>query len=694
MEMKLSKPTKLFIIYGLPLSLALYLAGPLSNRIGEFPPLELSLFPILSVLILLLLIFMRWDDNQFRYHWTVSIVSSAFLFLSVFVLYGTPTTLGDIKWDNYFSISMISKFSQTWANVDFNFKGLSSHYPFYFHYLLGKLSAVLSLPPEWIFKQGALAVIYLAPVLSFFFLLKTRDAKLSLFIFLSQFASVYAAGGNFYLFQKPYELLVLFLLLPWYSYYLAGQKEGFRKAMTGGIIGGMLFGTYYYWFLPLAVSLPFLLLQEAKEGQWRKKILYLAYLGFFFFLTSAPYTLPYLKDLIFRGAEPWSGRHYISYFYLSHLYSFLGLAYLMGLLYIVYRRFLFPLLVGTLSWIFLAYLFTMGKSPLLPHKTSPFLTLILLAGLASMLHEISLKRPELRRVFAAFLFLFTTNPLLYQISQVETKGFRKQLMGFSRDALSEDSALAELFKGKVILTTHRVNRSLNPFHFVYFFLPTASIFAHPSALLSQRIAFLQLLSYSENPIFVRWALVHNKFERINFVWLQKGKYITLLMDKFPYTYPNSLFTLKMEFSPRAFSALRRPWRRKYRYLYEVKDIRLKDRENLGLLEKIIYNDFTRFKKIPIKERPLAEAGGFKIYRDAAKLILINEKCSEKTLIPGFFVRYEPSGKEEKFDPKKRGAFYRGKCVIPLKFPELEFSEIRLGQIKDEVILWEARVRAN
>ncbi len=692
--MRLSRTAKLFAIYGLPLSLALYLAGFLSNKVGEFPPLELSLFPILSISVLLLLIAARWDDNRLHYHWIVSIVSSALLFLSSLVLYGTPTTLGDIKWDNHFSISMISKFSRTWANVDFNFKGLSSHYPFYFHYLLGKFSAAFNLPPEWVFKQGALAVIYLAPVLSFFLLLKSKDPKLSIFIFFSQFASLYAAGGNFYLFQKPYELLVLFLLLPWYFYYLAGQKEGPGKAITGGIIGGILFGTYYYWFLPLGLSLPFLLLQEAREGQWRKKILYLAYLGLFFFLTSAPYTLPYLKDLISRGAEPWSGRHFISYFYLSHLYSFLGLAYLAGLLYIIYRRFIFPLLIGTLSWILLAYLFTLEKSPLLPHKTSPFLTLILLAGLASMLYEISLKKPGLKRVFAAFLFLFTTNPLLYQISQVETKGFRKQLMGFSRDALSQDSALADLLRGKVILTTHRVNRSLNPFRFVYFFLPTASIFAHPSALLSQRIAFLQLLSHSEDPIFVRWALVHNKFQRINFVWPKKGRYITLLMDQFPYTYPNSLFTLKIEFSPKAFSALRRPWRRKYRYLYEVKDIRLEDREHLGLLEKIIHNDFTRFKKIPIKERPIAEARGFKIYRDGSMLIFINENCNEETLIPAFFARYEPPEKEIRFDPKKRGAFYQGKCVIPLKLPEFEFSEVRLGQIKDGVILWEIRVREN
>ncbi|GEM_PF-2589797 len=688
--MKLSHSTKLFLIYALPLIPALLLPGVLFKNIGEFPPLVVSVFPLCSILLLVLTVSMPWERDEYPYHWAVSVISATMLFLSVFILYGTPTTLGGIRGDNYFSISMITKFSHSWANVDFNFKGLSSHYPFYFHYFLGKLSSALSLAPEWVFKQGALAVIYLAPVLSFWFLLKTNPLRRSFFIFLAQFASIYSTSGNFYLFQKPYELLVLFLLIPWYFFYLAGENHGFKRAAVGGVMGGLLFGTYYYWFLPLGLSLPFLLAEKRKN--LRKTLPYLLVLGIFFFLASAPYTLPYLKDLVFKGMEPYSGRHLITHFYLSRMYSLLGLIYLAGLLYIIHRRVLLSLLLGTLGWLFLAYFFSLEKSPMLPHKTSPFLTLILLVGLAYLLHELSLKWKGFTRVAAVLLFLFAVNPLLYQISNVEVKERRKQIINSLVNGISWDPSLAEILKDKVVLTTYRINQSMNPFRPIYFFLPTASIFSHPSALLSQRLAFLQLLSFSENPGFVRWALVHNKFGRIDFVWPGGGRYITLLMDQFPYTYPNSFFPLKIEFSPGAFSALERTWKRRYKYLYRVKDIGLKNREKLGLLERIIYNDFTRFKDLPLKEKPLAQADEFRVYRDGKKLILIKEKCSERDLLPTFFVKYEPEGKEERIDGRRKGAFYRKKCVVVMKFPKFEFSEVRVGQEREGTVLWELRVK--
>ncbi len=646
---------------------------------GNTYPYSLALtgFVLLSLLVALIMFYSKkWAPVLFAL-----LIPASLLMISTWLFYGTEVTLGALTGDNIFSISMINRFSKAWASVDFWFKGLSSHYPFYFHYIMGKISGLFSLSPEWSFKQGIFALIYLGPLLAFLLWLKIVEEKGALIFTLASLGAVGISGGAiFYLFQKSYEIFVLYLIIPWWLYYLEGVRNNIKKALWGGALGGFLFGVYYYWFFPLVV---YYLIQPAKTlRRLIKEAKYHIVFALSFLAVSGFYLLPYLKDIFTKGFEPHANEHLLPAFNNFPL-SFMtlgkaGLVFLLALGYLIYRRKekipgkLLLLLLSSYLWVAFCYLGIFLGIPLLVSKAFLFIILLFFLGLGLWTWEMT-KTGAYARIGLTLFLIFSLVPLFVRIEGLASSGKIERLYTYSRPEIPGNAKSVQAVEGKVLLATSEVIKALSPFGRAYFFLPFHTLAAHPSSLSFQRIAFLKLLSSAGNPRFIVWAFRHNRFDRIDYLWTGDNGSIEVMVNTFSGVFPSP--RVKIRFPSGVFSLLKEVDRNVYRIPH------VNFPKKIGLLERIVYNDFGKEKPLPLGEKPIF-SGKFSIYLDGRKIILTREPCSPRDIKFPLFLKFHGQGKSllRKINARAVGVLYRHKCVVPIKLPAFEVRYLTLWQV--------------
>ncbi len=677
---------KKWLYYLIPFLLALVLPPVLFEVLGNEFPESLALSGLVLLALAFSLILLEGKGDEAIEHLRISLISSSVLMISVWLFYGTQVTLGGVTGDNVFSIAMIDKFSRHWESVDFWFKGLSSHYPFYFHYLLGKLTHWLSLAPEWAFKQGIFALIYLSPVLAFLMWGKIVGAKKAFFLTLASLGAVGLSQSTaFYLFQKSYEIFVAFLIIPWWLYYLENEREGgWGKAIAGGLLGGILFSVYYYWFFPLLVY--YLIQPRASIKRLLSRTKYYLILGFAFFSASAFYILPYLKDIFTRGFEPHANEHLLPSFNLFPLslsnIGKSGLVFLLSLGYLIYARRkdlegkLLLLLISSYVWVGIGYLGILMGIPFLVSKVFLFILLLFSLGLGLWTAKLIEERNPYGHLALVIFMVFTLVPLFMGIEELSSSGRIQNLYRYSRNQVAQDKELVSKLEGKVVLATGMVVRDIFPFYEVYFFLPFHTLAAHPSALAFERIAFIKLLSLSPNPHFVVWALRNNRFGSVDYLWTDEKGRLRVFVDTFSKVFPSRRVIIKF---PWEVLNLLNKLEGKER-VYRIPDVGLP--RKLGVLERIIFNDFTRRRPLPLNSEPIS-LGKFSAYREGRMLILLKKPCSPKELEFPLYLRIHGENNEivvKKVDGRARGVIYDGKCVVPLRLPEFKVSRILIWQL--------------
>lgn len=585
---------KILLLYIIPLVFGLSIVSLLKHYIGTNFPYNLMIPK--SILLLFIATSFYLIIIKQNYTLTVSILATSMLSASIWMLYGAHTTLGGVNDDNYFNTTMIATFMHTSYSEDFTFTGLSSFYPYYFHYLIAKLGNFFEWTPQQTFKYGAFLIIYISPILTYMSWKKIYNNQES---FLMTLGTLFVLNLYMY-FNKPYEAISLILIVPWWIYYFDISEKTYKNAIVGGMIGGLLFGIYYYWFFPIVLSSLYLLIINIKNISIKNYIYYLVF-AIILMIVASPYLLPYLSDLLRIGSEPFQNRWFTPDhldFPLQKITSIKEFLLLIGLIYLIIskkrvaEKHLLVVLLASYIWIFLGHMGIINDTPLLHTHISIFITLILCIGFILFIQEVIIRLQADYNIKATITFailIFTMSPFFVSLSHHYNSEYLLAAKNFKVPHCIKDEKLIKMLTGKTILADRSTIFKLNPYLYIHFFTEIKSYYAHPSSLTSQRLDFILMLSKSKNKKFIKWILQNNKFSKIEYVWLNK-KIFTTSHDNFP-NLKHSQW-IKIQFKEDFFSSLSKV--NGYKYLYKVSDTNTSIRYNkLDPFDKSIYNKFSK-----------------------------------------------------------------------------------------------------
>ncbi len=516
--------------------------------IATHPWLDVWLEVALVTLVgLLLLIFALPLRDPLRFELAVGVVSLFLTATLALVLKNTEFTVGAVTGDQRFYTYSVTKFATYAGYVDAVYRDLPTFYPPLYYYILGRLAALFHIEPFHIMKTGLLVTTFAMPYFSTWLWRRVVDYKLAV---AAAFVLLF-----YQLWFKPAEWLTLVLFIPWWLYWVEDVRQQrptqWRKQMRwwliGGLLGALLFQTYYYWFFIGGVSLVLKLavawLKRAKDTVWqlniRNAIMMLASAA----LLSSFYWGPYLYSMYTTGGwDPlqnrWlsDGKIPLPLPFLDESIS--GVLLLSGLIYLVLSaggnrvsRSLLNLVIAVYIWAALGYVGILTDHPLLTFRAYPvidyLLALAALLGLLRLWHENLWQRlvpaatvnfRQLAPALIVILLLFfgqeTINALL------KDDNVQKAL-----DAHVPQAQLAALDKltnqqylNKDILLGNNY-ADLLAYRPLYTFIPWTATFSHPAGLLHDRADFLERLATTTDPALFAAAFMNNRYSKLDYVLL-------------------------------------------------------------------------------------------------------------------------------------------------------------------------------
>jgi hypothetical protein len=470
------------------------------------------------------------------------------------LLQPTPFSLYAYYGDASFIAASIVKYMTFHGFVDFSYRDLPAFYPPLYFWVVGKLAVLLGIDPISAPKFGMLFTMVLYPFFIFWLWSRIEDVWTAAAMVL-----VLTIVGS--VFQKPYTVISMTLFLPWWLHYVEGigahpetDRQKLRHVLGGGLIGGLLFMTYYYPFFIGGLSLmltPFIerILGIRREDKlpFRIKIQVLSVAAVF----SSFYWFPYLASLVaVGGGESLQNRWFSPGtetipvpFNLSPFPSFIGL---IGFVYLVVfgrkdsiASALIGLLIAAYTWFALGLLGVLLDVGLLLRIATQvigyfwFYTGII--GIAAFIKT----RPEKEYL----LYVAGIAGVLLLLVPSQIRGLRehdalKYALELQRyDALATVPAWLvsnlEHPAQDVILSASQASAVIAPVHF---FVTSNAYYSHPAGLHSDRLAFLERIAQQSDPKLVATALRNNRYDSVDVVFahLQDGNLrFQFSVDNFP-----------------------------------------------------------------------------------------------------------------------------------------------------------------
>jgi len=490
---------------------------------------------------------------------------------------------------------MVANFMHSNFSTDVTYEGLSGFYPFYFYYAVAKIGILFDLSYYKALKYGAFITIYFIPISSYL-LWRNIYAKEESYIMVLSTLFVITISMFF---RKSYEVISLVLIIPWWIYYFNLSAKIKKEAIVGGLIGGVLFGVFYYYFFPVIVASIWVLLKNIRNLRHHFKY-YLIFIASFM-ITASPYLFPYVYDLIIYGSEPFQNRYFtpeLLHFPLENISTVKDFLFFLGFMYLILFRhklvecYLLLLVLSSYLWIFLGHIGILVDTPLLVNKISIFINLILSLGFGLLLNYIAKNLKSIhvhpKTTVAIMLSILSTTSLFTQMADAYKSPELKSAKEFKVDKLWLNKDILERFKNKNILAD-RSRMLVTSNYPIYFFTTWSSCYTHPASKLMKRIEFLEKLSKSENSDFIAWILRNNMFSSIDFVWFSNQTY-NLLHENFPHANPYKMITIK--YNPIFFKSLEKIEGRKE--LYRVpEDINYTiNIDKLTSKDRLIYDKFS------------------------------------------------------------------------------------------------------
>lgn len=319
---------------------------------------------------------------------------------------------------------------------------------------------------------------------------------------------------------KPYEVLaalasVVLVGLTARSFYL--KQWTWQLYIFLGISGGILFLTFYFWWLILIPALLFLNLQTGVDKLLNLKRL--IYTGFIMALVSSVFWGPLFYSYIKYGIENGQATHFVPYDFYTFVpwqsFSWPATLYLIGLLGLIFFRKKSFIKASLVIWVachlyqlFNIIIFLLGNRPIQASKPLLFLgTATVAVGLTYLViyiyqQHISQLKPYWQKtiLIGASLLLLIRMPFVYFIDdpvilrQIEIDLVRPQAT----------IQLAEVIKTQVPDYKERIwlssgSMELNAYLPLSYYIAHNQHFSHHASLYSQRMAKIEAMSQAKTP---------------------------------------------------------------------------------------------------------------------------------------------------------------------------------------------------
>lgn len=475
--------------------------------------------------------------------------------LLIILFFVTPFGLGSYLGDQQYILAAIEKYTISWSWVDFSYAHMATYYPPLYFYVLGKAAWLLHLPPYSMAKSGfVVTAVVLPPVVYRVWtpLVGKRPAMLLVILFFLAFPSEFM--------YKTYEFLTAALVLPWWLYFgerlrqdsATSKRSKVTSLLVGGLLGSLIFQTYYYWFFVIACYLVVspLLNVGFKDQTWRQavsdfwhKVKLLLVVAVF----SAYYWVPLLIQVVTIGYQNFQNRWLsqsmmkINVFQLLDQPNFLGLVLLAGLVYLLFtykrsrlHQVLMNLTVACFIWYLIGFVGILFGMPNLHIKAWMFNDYLLLVG--AVIAVTDLTQIRYLRAFANRTWAFAACLVILVLGQ----SYVSQTVGSSlyKDSIQYDTPpvaidqlnAAKPLQGKVFLTNEYSAIDFVP---VYLFIGDNPNYANPVARYADRYQMLQHMQDLKDMQAFAWLLTYNQFDRVTDVWMTKPDLLVGL-DNYPY----------------------------------------------------------------------------------------------------------------------------------------------------------------
>ncbi len=513
----------------------------------KFRELNFDMFPRMiagfSVLVILFIYFGKINlDAYFSKEWVVFNLFILFSFGSLFILFKDSSFgLNGLVGDAYFNAAMVAKYKYFNSLTDFNYAQLSTSYPALYHFILGKYAAIFNIESYTAIWHGYFITFCIYSIPLFFLIRRVAGATVAGAFIIFSFLNFPA--DNLY---KPYEFISSCFFLFWWIYFVEEKFKSIKFSIIGGLIGGAIFMTYYYWFFIAAIYLAIKLPAEFfSDKSFRKTIaerkgtiITLSIAA----LISSIYWLPLAVQFAKYGVESlqnmWMTADMAEFNFLYERYVFVKILLGIGaILPFIYKddkvmRVCRWLLIALTAWFALGYVMLYLSKPTVATKIHYLIYAVCTLSLFNWLFNLlDFKSTEIKKSVTGISFV-----ALFIISADNFLEIKKHpLFNGSQtgkiNPVQKDYSRIEKFKNKVMLTDRQYINALIPVHYM---MNNNAHFSHPASQFRKRIAFLQDLQQIQSSAVLAWFLSYNKFDKVDFIYFSNTPSLMIYEDNYPW----------------------------------------------------------------------------------------------------------------------------------------------------------------
>lgn len=528
----------------------------LPDRFWEYPYREASCLIIIVSFLLIFIILnqAKPSNNFFKVNYKRNIILFSVLCFSIvcFLYFKTYFTTNGVQGDNFYRTALVTQMASSGYPQDFAYNNLSSFFGPLYWYCLALYARTFNIKPYRMLKLGMLFCYYILPLLLFEVWKKIYSKKISFMIATLSFIFIFNA-------YSPDRMIVIFFIIPFIMYYYENctQKKFVNKDyIIAGVLGSILFCTYFLYFLLIPLYLIISLIQNRKRFLTQFK--HIMKITLLMMLFSSWFWVPLLKDILLIGFESHQNKYFgpaavkVLYTYYFGV-SMVGAILFLGLVFIIRKykgsqdfRTLGNLLISVSIIFLLGFFGILIKVPIMHVRFSKIGFYILIISFSlfikPFLHFVTQNEILKQKKITLDLHKIQ-NFILIGIIFVSVYGMARSTYSSAayQTAYDEDvrydliDIVDELdYENKIFLTNNVYVADYRP---IFFFILPNPYFSHPSSLYNERVKFLIKLSENNNSKEFHEDIMDNEFDIIDFFWLDMDNVsnfvFTVPVDHFP-----------------------------------------------------------------------------------------------------------------------------------------------------------------
>lgn len=464
--------------------------------------------------------------------------------------------------DQKFRMAMLTKFVAYLLPGDYYYQHLPAFYPPVYYWLLALWGKITGAEGYSLVRTGYQLTYLMMPFLLYWLWRRILSPMRAFMVVAATFLA--DAGFNQLLINAPHSFVGSSFFVPWWLHYVEqigpAKRTKWSHYLIGGIIGAVIFATYFYPFFVLAV----LMLARTLGG---RRLRSMAPSGAFRLsrgwkmiaasaVLSMPYWLPILISIARFGADRSRGDwHHIdsvglAFPFLS--FSWAGAFFVAGLAYLVWRwrlpvaRSLVLLLACVILYFGIGSLLGALNTSINLSKVREFSWSLMGPsvglGLAALFRYGRVrKRLRLTGVLVSIVLVLVC---LQGFSLYAKSGAVVRARSTKPPSWSAGTPEMQAMDGKVILTAVE---EFSSFHPVYMFIAANEHYSHPAAQFIQRYDMLNLLQGIDDPYIFHTVLRDNQFDAIDYFQPEaaEGRFRFWISVS---NYPNKLSTQQLWYS--------------------------------------------------------------------------------------------------------------------------------------------------